>query len=305
MDFNLEHLKAFLVVARLGNLSAAAKELGTTQPNLGRQMTALEKEVRLNLFIRHSRGVGLTKQGQDFLKLCEKIVGQFVQGTNVIREQDIDPEGNLTIVTGAGSQEDIFKCLTSFSRTFPKLSFNFPLTLNVLQLSGNLHIGNADVAFSPSHFDDPDLVQHHIYDMVLRLYATPDYLKLNSIPQTLEELKSHKLIVYESEAPAEENKLNFQLINPETNSFYARPFITVSSGPSMRDSILNHLGIGPCAYDRELEEKQVLIDVFPDLPDIAIPYYYAYNKRLEGIPKIKAFHEFLKEAIRPRQRLKN
>ncbi len=55
LDFNLDRLRSFIVVARTGNLSAAAKELGTTQPNLGRQMTALEKEVRLTLFSRHSR----------------------------------------------------------------------------------------------------------------------------------------------------------------------------------------------------------------------------------------------------------
>ena len=63
MDFNLHHLRSFIIVARTGNLSAAAYELNTTQPNLGRQMTALEKEVNLVLFARHPRGLGLTKQG--------------------------------------------------------------------------------------------------------------------------------------------------------------------------------------------------------------------------------------------------
>ena len=69
MNLNLDRLKAFTVVARIGNLSGAAKELGTTQPNLGRQMTALESETRLPLFSRHSRGLYLTKQGEDFLEL--------------------------------------------------------------------------------------------------------------------------------------------------------------------------------------------------------------------------------------------
>jgi DNA-binding transcriptional LysR family regulator len=46
----LTHLKSFLTVARKGNLSAAAKELGCTQPNLGRQMTALAKEVGMEHF---------------------------------------------------------------------------------------------------------------------------------------------------------------------------------------------------------------------------------------------------------------
>jgi DNA-binding transcriptional LysR family regulator len=93
LDFNLNHLRSFIVVSRTGNLSAAAKELGTTQPNLGRQMTALEKEVNLVLFVRHSRGLALTKQGQDFLDLCQRIVGQLAQETNVIRDRDLEPQG--------------------------------------------------------------------------------------------------------------------------------------------------------------------------------------------------------------------
>lgn len=295
MDFNLEHLKAFLVVARIGNLSAAAKELGTTQPNLGRQMTALEKEVRLVLFVRHSRGIGLTKQGHEFLKLCEKIVGQFVQGTDFIREKDVAPDGVLTIATGTGSLEDIVKHLPNFSKRYPSLCFYFAPMVNVFQLQ----IGEADVSFSPMLFSDPELVQHHLYDMSLRIYASPNYLKTHSRPKRLQDLKSHKLIAYDGE---KQEIFNSQITDPKTLDFYVQPFIKVGSGPSMRVTLLNHLGIGAYAYDQEFEEKQSLIDVFPDLPDHKIPYYIAYNKRMEGSPKIKAFHEFLKEAVRPRQR---
>jgi len=295
MDFNVDRLRAFIVVARTGNLSSAAKELGTTQPNLGRQMTALEKEVRLTLFVRHSRGLHLTQQGQDFLKLCNDIVGRLAHGTDVIREKGFEPEGMLTLATGTGSLEDIAKSLPSFSQNYPKLNFHFSPKINVLQLQ----VGDADASFSPLLFSDPDLVQHHVYDMILRIYATPDYLRSHSKLKDLDNLESHKLVVYEGE---NENIFNSQIINPKTMDFYTKPFINVNSGPSMRFCLLNHLGIGPYAYDQELEEKNLLVDVFPDISDYKIPYYYSYHRRLEGSPKIKVFHEFLKNAIRTRQR---
>jgi DNA-binding transcriptional LysR family regulator len=295
MDFNLDRLRVFIVVARTRNLSAAARELGTTQPNVGRQMVALEKEVNLVLFVRHSRGLYLTKQGEEFLKLCLDIVGQIAQRTNVIREKDFEPEGTLTIATGTGSLEDIAKSLSSFSQNHPKLNFYFSPKINVLQLQ----LGDADASFSPVFFSDPDLIQHHVYDMVLRIYATPTYLQSHSKLKDLDNLESHRLIAYEDE---NKNIFNSQIINTKTMDFYAHPFIKVNSGPSMRFCLLEHLGIGPYAYDQELEEKKLLVDVFPNMSDYKIPYYYAYHKRLDGSPKIKAFYDLLKEAIRTRQR---
>lgn len=295
MDFNLDHLRSFAVLARIGNLSAAAKELGTTQPNLGRQMTALEKEVRLPLFVRHSRGIYLTKQGEDFRKLCQDIIGQLAQKTDIIRESGFEPEGTLTVATGTGSLEDIAKNLSSFSKLHPKLNFHFSSEINVFQLQ----VGSSDVSFSPILFSDPDLIQHHVYDMILRIYATPNYLQSHSSPKNIDDLESHQLIAYEGE---NQNIFNSQIVNPQTKDFYSTPFVKVNSGPSMRLFLLNHLGIGPYAYDQELEEKKLLVDVFPDMKDYKIPYYYAYHRRLDDSPKIKVFHNFLKEATRTRQR---
>jgi len=92
---NLEHLRSFIVVAREGNLSAAAKYLGTIQLNLGRQMTALSKEVGMDLFVRHSRGVSLTAEGQEFLQLCQQTIGRLDQGAALIRERKLNPPGYI------------------------------------------------------------------------------------------------------------------------------------------------------------------------------------------------------------------
>lgn len=43
INFDWNHIRAFLVTAEEGTLSAAAKALGLTQPTLSRQVYALEK----------------------------------------------------------------------------------------------------------------------------------------------------------------------------------------------------------------------------------------------------------------------
>ena len=289
MDFNLAHLRSFIVVARTGNLSAAAKEIGTTQPNLGRQMTALEKEVNLVLFARHSRGLGLTKQGQEFLNLCQDIIGRLAQGTSIIREKDSDPEGNFHFISGFGLLETILENIASFSAQYPRLSFSFSSITNVYQLE----IGEADAAVMPMSqtISNSDLIQRPLYNNTMRVYASPSYLKSHQTPRTLEDLQSHKVVVFSGE---KQEILNKQILNKNTARL-SKPFIEVATAPAMRIALINGGGIGCYAYNERIIKQGLLVDVFPDLPDHIISYYYIYHKRLEGSPKIEAFYKFLKE----------
>jgi DNA-binding transcriptional LysR family regulator len=62
-----DQLDAFEAVARLGNFSAAAKELHITQPALSRRVQALESALGLNLFLRATTGAELTPEGYRLL----------------------------------------------------------------------------------------------------------------------------------------------------------------------------------------------------------------------------------------------
>jgi len=57
------HWRAFLAVARHLNFRAAAEELALTQSAVSRQIQALEDEVGVPLFLRHTRAVELTGAG--------------------------------------------------------------------------------------------------------------------------------------------------------------------------------------------------------------------------------------------------
>jgi DNA-binding transcriptional LysR family regulator len=65
-DWNLA--RAFLVTAEEGSLSAAARELGLTQPTLSRQVAGLEEELGVTLFERVGRGLELTPSGAELLE---------------------------------------------------------------------------------------------------------------------------------------------------------------------------------------------------------------------------------------------
>jgi DNA-binding transcriptional LysR family regulator len=62
------HLRAFEAVARHLNFRAAAEELALTQSAVSRQIQALEDDVGVSLFLRHTRAVELTGAGAQLLR---------------------------------------------------------------------------------------------------------------------------------------------------------------------------------------------------------------------------------------------
>ncbi|MFK8081229.1 MAG: LysR family transcriptional regulator [Granulosicoccus sp.] len=70
---NWQDLYLFLQVARANGLSGASEQTGKSAPTLGRRMLALESSTAKELFVRHSHGYELTKDGTDLLNLVQKL----------------------------------------------------------------------------------------------------------------------------------------------------------------------------------------------------------------------------------------
>lgn len=68
------HLRVLRAVARTGSFSAAARELGCTQPAVSQQMKALEKSVATPLVVRSGKGMQLSEAGEVLLKHASGIL---------------------------------------------------------------------------------------------------------------------------------------------------------------------------------------------------------------------------------------
>ena len=65
MDFT--QLRAFVTVAREGNLTRAAALLHVTQPAVSLQIKTLQERLQLQLFVRSAAGMRLTAEGSKLL----------------------------------------------------------------------------------------------------------------------------------------------------------------------------------------------------------------------------------------------
>lgn len=80
---DLSHIRAFVTVARAGNLTRAAERLHLTQPAVSLQIKALQNALDLQLFMRTPTGMVLTDDGARLLPFAERVmesVAEFRQG---------------------------------------------------------------------------------------------------------------------------------------------------------------------------------------------------------------------------------
>jgi DNA-binding transcriptional LysR family regulator len=77
---DLQHIRAFVAVAREGSLTRAARRLHLTQPAVSLQLKSFQDQLNLRLLVRSPRGLVLTADGEKLLPYAERIlqtVGDF------------------------------------------------------------------------------------------------------------------------------------------------------------------------------------------------------------------------------------
>lgn len=97
MESNLNLYYIFYTVAECKNISAAAKELYISQPAISKAISKLESNLSTTLFIRNSRGVTLTQEGE---YLYEQVKHAFVcikNGEDRIKKMNELGVGHITI----------------------------------------------------------------------------------------------------------------------------------------------------------------------------------------------------------------
>src|SRR5882757_4636266 len=97
MNINLHQLRIFVAVARLGNFTRAAERLGLSQPSLSLHVRQLEQDLRVRLFDRSTRSVALTRAGDDFLPIAERLLGDFQSAVAAVTDLAARRRGRVAV----------------------------------------------------------------------------------------------------------------------------------------------------------------------------------------------------------------
>lgn len=120
----LRVLQYFLAVVREGNISKAAETLHITQPTLSRQMSQLEEELGVQLFIR-GRHLTLTDAGVMLRHRAEEVIALMDRIDSEFQEQNM-MEGVISIGSGGlKSLQSLMPVVKYFSENYPNVQFQF------------------------------------------------------------------------------------------------------------------------------------------------------------------------------------
>ena len=187
-------LRSFLAVAETGSLSAAARQLGLTQPTLGRHIADLEASLDTPLFTRIPRGLQPTDSALSLLPAA----------------QDMRDAAARLALLAAGRQESL---VGTVRLTASRVVSHFLLPPMLARLrvaepgieielvpsdtSESLLFREADIALRMYRPTQEGVVTRHLTDLRMGLYAAPSYLDRKGRPQTLEDLAGHDVIGFD------------------------------------------------------------------------------------------------------------
>ena len=73
----LQLMQTFIRIVEAGSLSAAARQLGTTQPTVSRRLQALEQQVGQPLIQRSTHALRLTETGERALQRAKALAAEW------------------------------------------------------------------------------------------------------------------------------------------------------------------------------------------------------------------------------------
>jgi DNA-binding transcriptional LysR family regulator len=190
----LDDLGLFVRTAALGSFSAAAREADLLPGQASAAIKRLERELDLRLFVRSTRALRLTTEGEQYLATAHEVLDALHAGRERLRAAD----GPLTGVLRVAAPSDLGRnallpWLTAFGAAHPALVLRLFLSDQVTDVFRD----PVDVAFRLGRFEDARYVTLPLAPGNRRvLVAAPAYLAQHGRPETLDALRQHAGLLY-------------------------------------------------------------------------------------------------------------
>ncbi|MGB1641343.1 MAG: LysR family transcriptional regulator [Paracoccaceae bacterium] len=285
-----DKLRIFHAVADAGSLTHAGDTLHLSQSAVSRQIRALEESLNTVLFHRHARGLILTEQGELLFDATKTMNKRIDAAAARIRdsEEEVFGELRVTTTTGIGTIW-LAPRLYKLYETYPDLKIDLMMEERVLDLP----MREADVAIRMKEPSQADLIRKRLMFVRIGLYATREYIARHGAPETLDDMKNHRLIFQNPKSPqvlAGQNLVR-ELMTHEIGST-----LTVNNYFGVLQAAIHNLGIGMLP-DYVTHAIDTMVRVLPDVESMEVPVYLAYPEELRHSKRIEAFRDFVEKEI--------
>lgn len=287
IDWSL--IRAFLAVAKTGSLSAAAKQLGASQPTLSRHIKELEEQTGLQLFKRQARGFALTETGQSLLPDAEAMSEAYHRVANLAAGQGGLLAGAVRITASEViSHDHLPNILAALRLAEPDIQ----IELVPSDESRNLLFREADIAIRMYRPRQQELITRHIGDVALGIYASRAYVARKGEP-TLATMLEHEFVGYdENPAILDGFRENGMDVGPE---FFP---VRCDDQKTYWQLVRAGCGIGfsQCTTG---DADPVVQRVLNDLPIPPLPIWLTAHPSMHQTPRVRRVWDHLIDGLKP------
>jgi DNA-binding transcriptional LysR family regulator len=282
------HFRAFLAVLRDGTLSGAARELGLTQPTLGRQIAELERRLGTALFVRSQRGLVPTDAARDIAPHAEAMAAAAGSMLRAASGGASDAAGVVRITASEIIGAEVLpSLLAEFRRANPGVTIELVLSNRVEDLLR----GEADIAVRMVRPSQQALVARQIGEVRLGLYAHRLYLKAAPAPKSVAALLSeHALIGFDQGTPFLRQLLEGM---PITRSHFA---LRTDSDLAYLAAVRAGFGIGFIQQGIARRDPK-LIAILPDEISLPLEMWLVLHEDLRASRRLRLMMDHLAKGL--------
>jgi len=196
---DVPRLEAFLEVARLGSMRAAARSLHLGQPALSARIAALEDELGARVFERTKRGVRLTLAGKALRPHAERALEAIEAGRSAVSQVEQGDEGELIIAAASAINASVMPELVARFRRYHPGVHLYVHTGSAERITELVAFGSAQLGLirqsSPSR--DPRVRVTPLYEEQMLLTARPEHPFVAEGPIPMARLADATLVFYD------------------------------------------------------------------------------------------------------------
>ncbi|WP_448097572.1 LysR family transcriptional regulator [Luteibacter yeojuensis] len=284
-----EYYRSFLAVLTEGSLSAAARKLGTTQPTVGRHVSALEAAFKQVLFTRTPSGLVPTDAANALKGYVESMQSTAAALEREALSQEQGVQGTVRVsASEVIGIEVVPRALASLRREHPSLKIELMATNRIQDLLRR----EADIAIRMAPPQQEALVARKVGHVELGLFAHTDYLAERGMPATIAELEMHALIGFDEETP-------FLRAARAKFPVWSRDVFTLRSDSDVAQlaMIRAGCGIGICQSALARRDER-LVRVLPDAFSFLLETWVTMHGDLRGSRRCRTVFDALVACMR-------
>lgn len=191
----IDAMQAFVRVAETGSFTKAAETLQASKTRVTQLVQQLETHLRVKLLHRTTRKVSVTPDGAAYYERVVRLLADLDDAETSLSAASASPRGRLRVdVPAPLASLVLVPALPDFHARYPDIQ----LDLGASDRKVDLIDENVDCVVRGGELTESSLRARHVADLMLGVYAAPDYIArygMPAHPQALEDTQ-HRVIGY-------------------------------------------------------------------------------------------------------------